>query len=109
MRGFCYSIIDQFAIMYRFNIIKLEEGGYKFELGSIQMLIDDFVINNGNHFLKNPQKAIAYFNINGNLYGVTNDAYRYSSAEAFYEKMKQQYMILTNKSNLLQTDIRQSA
>jgi hypothetical protein len=82
--------------MYQFKIIKTEDGSYRFVLGAIQMLIEDFVVNNGSHFLTNPQKAIAYFNINGNVYGVSNQAHQYNTAEAFYEDMTQQYQFLTS-------------
>jgi hypothetical protein len=47
--------------MYQFKIVKLEEGGYKFESGEIKMFIDNLAINDGNHLLKTPAKAIAYF------------------------------------------------
>ena len=85
--------------MYQFNIIKLEDGSYKFVLGAIQMLIEDFVVNNGSHVLTNPQKAIAYFSINGNVYGVTNQAHNFNTAEAFYENMTQQYQIFAGNSD----------
>ena len=33
--------------MYKFRIIKLEDGGYRFELGGIKMVVNDYnIINN---------------------------------------------------------------
>ena len=92
--------------MYQFKIIKLEDGGYRFELGAIKMFIDGFSIRDNKHFITTPRKAIGYFNIDGNIYGVSNDPPKCTSAEAFYDSMSRQYLIFTNNgapSNLKQS------
>lgn len=95
--------------MYQFKIIKLEEGGYKFELGAIKMFIDDFVLNENNHFLKHPEKAIGYFNVNGNVYGVSNNILNIDTVEAFYDSMSKQYALFTNDKNSDQFPLKRSA
>jgi hypothetical protein len=57
------------------------------------MLVDDFVIQNDRHLLKNPQKAVAYFDIENNLYGVLNEPAQYRTAEEFHDAMVNQYNV----------------
>ena len=83
--------------MYQFKIKKQEGGGYRFELGLINILIEGYtVIDNDKHLLVNPNKAIAYFNINDNIYGVSNETPQYPTVEAFYEAMDQQFRMVNN-------------
>jgi hypothetical protein len=77
--------------MYHFKIKKQENGGYRFELGVINILIDGYSISNDKHVLSNPDNAIAYFNVNDNIYGVSNETPRYATVEALYEALNQQY------------------
>lgn len=79
--------------MYQFNKVRSSNGSWRFELEGIQILLDGYVINNDKHQLINPGKAIAFFNINDNLYGVLNEIRTYNTAEEFYDSMYEQYMI----------------
>jgi hypothetical protein len=82
--------------MYQFKIKKQEGGGYKFELGVISIIIDGYTIKDDTHLLSNPGKAIAYFCIEDNLYGISNDPLHYYTVEAFYDAMNKQYMIFNS-------------
>lgn len=77
--------------MYHFNIVKNDDNSWKFELGGIHFIVDDYVVRDEKHWFTNPNKVIAYFNVNGNLYGVANPNSDCCTAEDFYEIMKQQY------------------
>ena len=82
--------------MYEFRITKQESGGYRFELKGIKMLVDDYIVKDGKHFFTNPPKAIAYFDVESNLYGVVNEPYRYSTAEDFHDAMEREYSQFNN-------------
>jgi hypothetical protein len=82
--------------MYQFKIVELEEGGYRFELGAIKLFVDGFQVKENYHVLTNPNKAVGYFSIDGNIYGISNDPVSFVTAEAFYDSMSNQYMIFTN-------------
>lgn len=84
--------------MYQFKIKKQENGGFRFELGSINIIMDGYVINGDRHVLSNPNKAIAYFSVDDNVYGISNEPLQYETVEAFYEAMTQQYKIVTNSA-----------
>ncbi len=83
--------------MYQFKIKKQDDGVYRFELGSIKMLIDDYTVKEDKHLLANPKKAIAFFIFEDNIYGVSNEPVNFDSAEAFYDAMNQQYHILNSE------------
>ncbi len=85
--------------MYPFKIKKLEEGGYRFELGPIKMLVDDFTVNGEQHILTHPNKAIAYFNTGDNIYGISNEKMHFDTVEAFYESIKNQYLTFGNSGS----------
>ena len=82
--------------MYQFRIVKQLDGGYRFELGNIKMFIDSYSIVNNKHHLTNPGKAIAYFNTEDNVYGISNEPNRYDTAEAFFDAIALQYQIFQN-------------
>ena len=82
--------------MYQFKIKKQDDGVYRFELGSIKMLIDDYVVKGDKHLFSNPKKAIAFFVYEDNIYGVSNEPVNFDSAEAFYDAMDRQYSILNS-------------
>jgi hypothetical protein len=82
--------------MYHFKIKKQENGGYRFELGFINILIEGYTLNGNVHILSNPNKAIAYFNVGDNIYGISNVAHQYDTVEAFYDDMDRQYKIVSN-------------
>jgi hypothetical protein len=79
--------------MYQFKIVELDEGGYRFELGAIKLFVDGFQVKDNYHLIKTPVKAVGYFSIDGNIYGISNDPVSYQTAEAFYDSMSSQYMI----------------
>ncbi len=83
--------------MYQFKIKQQDDGGYRFELGDIKILLDGYTVQNGQHQLSNPNKAIAYFNIENNLYGISNDPLQYNTAEAFFDAISKQYSVFTTK------------
>jgi len=84
-------------IMYRFNIVQDEDGAWRFELNGINLLLDGFTLRDEKHWINNPAKAIAFFKVNGHLYGVSNDMKSYPTVEDFYDSMKQQYSIFKRK------------
>jgi len=84
--------------MYQFKIRKLDEGGYRFELGDIKMLIDNYSITENRHLIINPGKAFAWFTVDSNIYGVSNESSRLDSVEAFFDAINLQHSFFTNKS-----------
>ena len=85
--------------MYKFKIIKVQEGGFKFELVGIKLLVDDYSIVNDKHILKTPNKAFGFFNIGSDIYGISNDPLNYNSAEALYDAIIQQYYMFDPAKN----------
>lgn len=83
--------------MYHFKIKKEEGGEFRFELGGINMLVDNYLIKENQHFLSNPGKVIAYFNVDDNLFSVSNDPLNFETAEAFYDEICKQYKIFTKR------------
>ena len=88
--------------MYQFRIKNQEDGGYKFELGNINIISEGYIIENGQHVFTNPNKAIAYFNVENNIYGVSNDPLNFYTAEAFYDAIREQYKVFT-KNDIART------
>jgi hypothetical protein len=88
-------------IMYQFKIRKQDDGVYRFELGGIKLLVDDYLVDKNQHVLTNPRKTIAYFNIENNIYGISNEIYE--TAEAFYDAISRQYHIFTDEEELAET------
>ena len=83
--------------MYQFKIKNQDDGSYRFELGDINVIIDGYRIENGTHVLTNPNKAIAYFNVENNIYGISNEPFHFYTAEAFYDAIYRQYELFTKK------------
>jgi hypothetical protein len=79
--------------MYHFKIVKVQEGGYKFELEGIKLLVDDYSVINDKHLLKTPNKAFAFFNIGEDIYGISNESMNLDTAEALYDTMTGQYSV----------------
>ncbi len=77
--------------MYPFNKAQQEDRSWSFELNGINVAMDDFFIKDDKHWFKNPYKAIVYFNIEGNLYGLSNLADPKPTAEDLYDLMSGQY------------------
>jgi|GEM_PF-1040779 len=78
--------------MYPFNKVQQEDRSWDFELDTIHMIMEGFFIRNEQHWIKNPKKAIAFFTVDGNLYGLSNLTNTQLTAEAFYDVMYQQYV-----------------
>lgn len=85
----CFFKIEN--VMYQFNIVKNDDSSWRFELNGINLIVDGFQRKNHRHYLKNPERAIAFFNIEGNLYGIANQSIACCTAEEFYDMMWQQY------------------
>jgi len=81
--------------MYQFSIKKQESGGYRFELDGINILTDEYTMQDGRHKLTNPSKTIAYFNLNDNIYGISNVPHNFATVEDLYDSINQQYHIFT--------------
>ena len=81
--------------MYQFNIVKNEDSSWRFELGGINLILDGYTIKDEKHWIKNPSHAIAFFNVNGNLYGIANQTHACCTAEEFYDMMQRQYAYFT--------------
>ena len=79
--------------MYPFNIIKQDDQVYRLELDGINMLIDGYSIHDDKHWFNDTHKAIAFFSIEDNLYGVSNEPSNFTTAEEFYDNMLPQYLI----------------
>lgn len=77
--------------MYPFNIVKNDDNSWRFELQGINLIVEGFELKDQKHWITNPHKAIAFFNINGNLYGIANQSETCCTAEEFYELMRDQY------------------
>jgi hypothetical protein len=86
--------------MYQFKIVQDDDGVWRFELEGISLLVDGFTIQNEKHYIKHPEKAYAYFNIQGHVYGVANEIKTFPTVEDFYDNMLQQYRILKNGNAL---------
>src|ERR1700744_3923122 len=80
--------------MYQFSKAQDNEGVWRFELDGINLLLDGFFIKDDKHWIKNPEKAIAFFNIRGYMYGVSNELNIFPTAEDFFEKMKEQFVMI---------------
>ena len=87
--------------MYQFKIVKVQEGGYKFELEGIKLLVDDYSIINDTHQLKTPNKAIAFFNIGDDIYGISNEPLNLNTAEALYDAMNKQYNVFVGSTTAM--------
>ena len=84
--------------MYQFQIRKQDDGVFRFELGGIKLLVEGYTVIEDRHMIINPRKAIAYFNIENNIYGISNE--NFETAEAFYDAISKQYSIFTETTEL---------
>jgi hypothetical protein len=79
--------------MYQFVKVQDDNDGWRFELNGINLLLDGFSIKDGQHWIKNPSKAIGFFKLNGYLYGISNDLITCRTAEDFFDNMMHHYHI----------------
>jgi len=77
--------------MYAFNKLQQEDGTWCFEMNGIHLVFGSFFVRSGLHWMESPEQAIAFFNIEGNLYGLSNSTNTSRTAEAFYDVMFSQY------------------
>jgi|SRR3954470_12652703 hypothetical protein len=89
--------------MYRFNIVQQKDETWKFELNGINLIVEGYIIDKDRHYIQNPEKAIAYFNVKGHMYGLANQFKAYNTAEEFYDVMMAQYSIFDNKTGIFKT------
>ncbi len=82
--------------MYQFRITKEEKGGYRFELNGIKILVEGYKVEGDHHALTNPDKAVAFFDVENNLYGISNQPSHYKTAEEFFDAMFTQFKIFTH-------------
>lgn len=85
--------------MYQFNIVKERDGGVRFELDGINLILDGYSIKDGKHYLMNPERAIAFFNLNGSMYSVSNNIGQYTNAEDLYDSIRKQYILFRKSEN----------
>lgn len=99
--------------MYQFKIKELADGGFKFELNDIKMLVDGYRTDGVSHVLKNPAKAIAYINNGDNMYGISNQISGFKTAEELHDAVTKQFQVLKSepqqKQNNHQTKSQKSA
>jgi ribonucleotide reductase alpha subunit len=88
--------------MYPFKITKQDDGHHKFELNGIKLIVKDYVVKGQQHWIENPNKALAFFNIGDSLYSVSNDMPCFRTVEEFYETMSNQYNLIRPKMALYQ-------
>jgi hypothetical protein len=86
-----FVVVMETTVMYEFHIVKNDEHSWRLEKDGINLIVDDYFIKNEKHYLKNPSKAIAFFNVSGLLYGISNGTGRYYTAEDFFDVMSRQY------------------
>lgn len=86
--------------MYRFEIVQQKDGTWKFELDGINLILDGYELEKDRHKMVNPEKAIAYFNVKGHMYGLSNQFKTYRTVEEFYDIMKGQYSIFSNGASV---------
>jgi len=96
--------------MYQFNK-KPIKGTWRFELNGISLLINGFFIKDEKHWIKSPSKAIGFFNIDNNLYSVSNsEPVPHHTIEDFYDALVKQHKILkSGRLNSNNEDIKMTA
>jgi len=85
--------------MYKFNIVEEKDGGWRFELDGINLILDGYSYRDGKHWIKNPDRAIAFFTLNGNMYSISNNIGQYATAEELYNSIRMQYVSFTKTNN----------
>ncbi len=79
--------------MKEFKIVQLNDGSYRFDRHAIKMYIYGYEVSCGKHHISNPARAIGYFNVDGNIYGISNARPNCLTAEDFFETMWSQYQM----------------
>lgn len=76
---------------YAFQKTQDAEGRWQLDLNSIRLVVDGFEERNGRHWLQAPERAVAFFTLDGNFYGMANNLVAHPTAEALYEDLRQQF------------------
>jgi len=75
-----------------FHITKDRNDMWRFERDGISMIIEDYEVKNDlKHWIINPSSAIAYFYVDGNIYGIRNKTDNCKTVEDLYERIHEQY------------------
>lgn len=75
--------------------IEKEPERWKIEIEGFKFIIEDFEIRNQQHWIVNPMKAIGYFYVNNNIYGIRNlKKPLCKTVEDFYKLLQKQKFIL---------------
>lgn len=77
--------------MHPFNKAQNPDGSWIFELGGINLVVNGYVFQDEKHWITNPQSAIAFFVVNGSLYGISNAQYTHRTAEELYDALNAQH------------------
>jgi hypothetical protein len=85
--------------MLRFKIRNTEDSGFIFHFGNIKIMVKDYFIQDEQHLLLPPENAIAYFEYEHNIYGVSNAQLMYKTAEDLFEAISIQFRQLCDQSN----------
>ena len=85
--------------MYQFNIVEEKDGGWRFELDGINLILDGYSFTDGKYWIKNPERAIAFFTLNGNMYSISNNIGKHATAEDLYNSIRMQYVSFRKTSN----------
>jgi hypothetical protein len=83
--------------MYKFSKMQNSDGTWRFELEGVSIIVDGFRQQDGKHIMLNPLKAIAFIDVNGNMYGVSNQYNIYHTVEEFFDMMKEQAVFFADK------------
>jgi hypothetical protein len=78
--------------MYPFKIVQQDDQSWRLELNGIAIITDGFTLREKLHWLVNPTSAIAFFNVDGNLYGLSNANDTNNTAEDLYDALYRQYV-----------------
>lgn len=74
-----------------FKIQPNEDGTWTFSAEGIHLILDGFKKEKGLHIIQNPERAMAYFMVRGNLYGLSNRMRTVHTVEALFEIMRRQH------------------
>jgi hypothetical protein len=92
--------------MYQFKVRELESGEYRLELGDIRILVDDYTVENNAHFISHPQKAVAYFTVEDNLYSISNEHTGCRTAEDLFDTICRQYSVFADRVGATTTHVK---
>ncbi len=83
---------DGHVMGYAFQKTRDTEGRWQFDLHGIRLVVDGFEERDGRHWLQTPERAVAFFTLDGNFYGMSNNMVAHPTAEALYEDLRKQFI-----------------